>query len=270
MRRWLLPILLFGVCLLVFATQKVALFHNKYVPKERVVYYQLGNLNIPLRIQQFGKVDDLVYISLHDDEFTAVESTRQLLERHGGILIEIENNEKRNIRFRLGNGVYGIDPNRMFSQKGIAKSMDELGRVSTPAVREIEKFADRVLQLIPEDAECIIALHNNTDGQFSATSYAKGNKRQNEAEAVHINSEHDADDFFLTTDRKIFNALAAQNYNAVLQDNSSSVDDGSLSVYCGKNGLKYVNLETEHNKRDLYYSMMEELIQILKEPRRSR
>lgn len=264
MRKRILTILILTTGLLVFIGHKAGIYDRRYVPEVKFIYYKLGDRNVPLKVQQYGKNSDLVFVSLHDDESTSVEATRRILAEEGGLLIEVENYSRRNIRFRLNNGTYSVDPNRMFSRQGISKSLKEFGRAGTKAIEEVERFAERILQLIPEDAVCVIALHNNTHGRFSARTYAAGNERSREARKVYLNKEKDEDDFFLTTDEFLYEKLANRRYNVVLQENLEPVEDGSLSVYCGKMGIRYVNLETEHGKVDTYHEMMEDLVKELR------
>src|SRR5204863_7778372 len=138
-----------------------------YLPKEYSVYYKLGERVFQIKLIQYGNSRDRVYINLHDDEITAVNGAKKLLERKGGYLIKIENYKTRNIRFKLDGKYYTIDPNRMFSRAGIARSLIIFGTTSPKAIDEIEKFATRVLQLIPPNPSWIIALHNNTNGKYS-------------------------------------------------------------------------------------------------------
>lgn len=49
------------------------------------IFFPLGNSIIPIKTTQYGNNNELVYISLHDDESTSVEATRELLEREGGL-----------------------------------------------------------------------------------------------------------------------------------------------------------------------------------------
>ena len=119
--------------------------------------------------------------------------------------------------------------------------------------------------MIPEETICIIALHNNTPDHFSVTEYAPGNKRSGDSRKVFINAEQDADDFFLPTDRYLYENLAVKGFNTILQDNKNCTEDGSLSVYCGKKNIRYVNCETEHGKTLQYYEMIEALMAVLPE-----
>ena len=230
---------------------------------EKTIFYQLAENTIPIRIQQYGDKNDIVFINLHDDEVTSVDAARRILEEYGGMLIKIENNAQRNIRFRLGQFTYMVDPNRIFSKEGIKKSLGQLGRTSDKAIDEASKFGERILEIVPAQVECIIALHNNTPGQFSAIEYAPGNKRASDSKIVFINPEQDADDFFLTTDNELYEKLADKGYNTILQDNKNCAEDGSLSVYCGKKNVRYVNCETEHGKSGQYFQMMKTLFAVL-------
>ena len=50
--------------------------------------------------------------------------------------------------------------------------------------------------------------------------------------------------FFLCTDERDFEILAASPYNVVLQNRKPAADDGSLSRLAAARSLRYVNLET--------------------------
>ena len=233
---------------------------------EKTIFYKIAANTIPIKIQQYGDRTDIVFINLHDDEVTSVEAAKKILEEHGGMLIEIENDAQRNIRFRLGRYFYTVDPNRIFAKEGIKKSLEELGRTSATAIDEASKLGERIVDLIPDDAACVIALHNNTPGFFSAIEYTPGNKRGGDSKKVYIDPEQDTDDFFLTTDNSLYEKLSDKGFNTILQDNKNCTEDGSLSVYCGKRKIRYVNCETEHGKLDQYYQMMKALISSLGPP----
>lgn len=245
---------------------KLSFKKNRLTPTVKTIFLKMGNTTIPIKIQQYGERTDIVFLNLHDDEITSVDATKNILEKEGGRLIEIENNQKRNIRFQYGSLYYTVDPNRIFSKNGITKSLIENGRSSRKAIEESAKLAERILQLFPENPTCVVALHNNTPGMYSATSYAPGNKRSADARRVYINKTQDVDDFYLTTDEKLYEQLADAGFNIVLQDNKKCAEDGSLSVYCGKKNIRYVNLETEHDKPELYLEMMKKLISVLPAP----
>ena len=58
----------------------------------------------------------------------------------------------------------------------------------------------------------------------------------------------------------LYEKLADKGFDTILQDNKHCAKDGSLSVYCGKKSIRYVNCETEHGKTELYYEMVKTLI----------
>jgi hypothetical protein len=84
----------------------------------------------------------------------------------------------------------------------------------------------------------------------------QGNKRETDAKKVYVNSLQDADDLFLTTDSILYHRLAVKKYNSIWQDNENAQKDGSLSVYCGENGIRYLNCETEHGRTEQYLEML--------------
>ena len=52
---------------------------TKYTPTEKTFFYRLSDKTIPLKVQQYGSRTDIVFINLHDDEFTSVEATKKIL-----------------------------------------------------------------------------------------------------------------------------------------------------------------------------------------------
>lgn len=226
------------------------------IPRVTIIPCKLGDRTLQIKTYQYGNVKDFVYINLHDDEVTAVNGARKILEKKGGFLIRIENYRTRNIKFRLDGKYYTIDPNRMFSRTGIIHSLIIFGRTSDQAVNEVEKFANRILQLIPPHPAYVIALHNNSNGRYSINSFLPGGIHEKDAKLLYINPEKDADDIFLTTDSVLFQQLADEKYNAVFQDNEKAKKDGSLSIYCGEKNIRYVNCETEHGRQEQYDEMI--------------
>ena len=108
----------------------------------KTIYYPLGTGKILIKLTQYGEKENLVFISLHDDETTSVEATKGILEREGGLMIEIENKEKRDLKFKLGNIFYQVDPNRIFSLDGAAAALKENGRFNQIAAREVENWGN--------------------------------------------------------------------------------------------------------------------------------
>ena len=235
----------------------------RFVATEKTIFYKLGDRTIPIRVLQYGDVKNIICINLHDNENTSVEAARSVLELKGGTLIKIENNDQRVVRFKWRGVSYAFDPNRIFSRAGIEQTLKENKRTSQLAIEEIEKFAQRLLQLIPDNASCIVALHNNTNEAYSVRTYLSGNERKFDAKAVYADSLQDVDDIIFTTDSILYDKMANNGYNSIWQDNVHVRKDGSLSVYCGEKGKRYINIETEHGKFDQYAEMLTTLLAIL-------
>jgi hypothetical protein len=197
---------------------------------------------------------------LHDNEKTAVETAVQTISSYGGSFITIENEGRRNISFTLKGRKYSFDPNRIFTSEGRKQTLGSLGNYSQAAENELQDFARAILELVPAHA-VIIAIHNNTNHRFSITDY--NNERKTDALSIHINNEMDEDDFIITTDKKIYEKLVERNINAVLQDNERVKDDGSLSVYFGKEGRIYINIEAEHGHTREQTRMIYAVLEVL-------
>jgi len=238
-------------------------YHAAFIPAEKTIVHQLGDKTISFKVIQYGQSVNTCCINVHDNEKTAVEAARSLLEQQGGVLIKIDNNAQRIISFPFKGVVYSFDPNRIFSASGIRLTLKAKGKINPLAITEVEKFAAHLLQLVPDSASCIVALHNNTDGDYSVKSYLVGGKRHNDAKEVHEDSWQDVDDIALTTDEVLFNKMSALGYNSILQDNVKVDKDGSLSVYYGELNKRYINIETQFGKTIQYKEMLGKLLNVL-------
>lgn len=238
----------------------------RYKPSTRTIAHTIGNRTVIINVIQYGEPNGIYCINMHDNEGTAVLGAVPVLEMTGGTLIRVENFKQRVIKFRLNGVLYGFDPNRIYSRIGIGQTLRDNRNYSMKAVLEIEKFAGRLLSLIPDTAKCVIALHNNTNDLFSIKSYIPGGIRQKDAKAVYYNEAEDVDDIALTTDSLIYKVMADAGYNTIWQDNIKVKKDGSLSVYSGEKGIRYINIETEHGKVEQYRIMFEKLMSWLMAP----
>jgi hypothetical protein len=241
-------------------TQSTTLITPKYTPETRTIAHTLGNRTVVIKVIQYGEPNGIYCINMHDNEGTAVLGAVPVLERTGGTLIRVENFKQRVIKFRLNGVLYGFDPNRIYSRIGIGQTLRDNRNYSLKAVLEIEKFAGRLLALIPDTAICLIALHNNTNDLFSIKSYIPGGIRQKDAKAVYYNETEDVDDIALTTDSLVYQVMADAGYNSIWQDNIKAKKDGSLSIYSGEKGIRYINIETEHGKVEQYRIMFGKLM----------
>jgi hypothetical protein len=239
-----------------------------FAASEKTILHKLGDKTISLKVTQYGSGGTTCCINVHDDEATAVQAARTILEQKGGMLIRIENSAQRMISFPFKGVTYSFDPNRIFSGTGIKFTLKANGKINPLAVTEVEKFAAHLLQLIPDSASCVIALHNNTKGNYSIKTYQAGGNRQTDAIRVYADSWQDIDDIALTTDEKLFNKMSGFGYNSILQDNIKVTKDGSLSVYYGEQNKRYINIETQFGKTAQYKEMLSKLLYALDEEKK--
>jgi hypothetical protein len=211
------------------------------------------------------------FCNLHDDENTAVEAGLIVLGRRGGRLVELQHGGKRDIRFRLDGDTFSVDPNRIFTTEGVRRTLAKLSRHTTDAEHTVERFGKELLSIFSiEQTDAVIALHNNSEGAYSALSYKKGGNFASDAAAVFIKDGGDPDDFFFVTETAVFDALRRHGFNVVLQDNRRVTDDGSLSVYCGRLGVRYINVEAQHGHLAQQVAMILALQDVLHELGRAR
>jgi len=235
-----------------------------YIPVEKSTNIKIGDRSIIFHLLQYGEPTDVLYINLHANETTSLQAAKTFLEKYGGTLLYIENKEQRVIRFRLKGINYQFDPNRIYSKTGIEQTLRENKRYSKDAAAEIDKFSSQLLQLIPDSISCIVALHNNYDGGFSINSYLNGGERQKDAKSTYRDSLQDTDDIIITTDSLLFAKMSEKGCNSIWQDNVNAKRDGSLSIYCGENKIRYINIETEHGRSKQYLANLVQLSEILK------
>jgi hypothetical protein len=232
------------------------------VKSDEAVRLNVGDREVQALITK-GKPSNLVYFNMHDDEKTAANVARAFVKIEGGTFVELRHSGERLITFGLNGKSYKFDPNRIFTDAGIPKTLKLYGQTSPEAEKEVARFAKELIERFLDKAGVIVAMHNNTDGGFSAASYAKGGEYEKDTAEVFINPNNDLDDFFLVTENDFFGAIKTKDFNVVLQNNASVTDDGSLSVYCGRKGIKYVNVEAQHGHFDEQTRMLKELLPII-------
>lgn len=212
---------------------------------------QIGEAQVEIVAHETG-APGLTYVSMHDDENTAVAATLGTLRRRGGRLVEVRHTGERNLTFELGTAAHTFDPNRVFTDAGAEATLRDLGLFSEEALRNVRGFARRFLEIIDPEAlraavGLVVTVHNNKPaGRYSAESYRSGGDYEREAEVVRRKRETVPDDFFFVTDPRHYRLLQGGPFHVVLQDNAAMTDDGSLSVWAAREGLPYVNVEAQH------------------------
>ena len=197
------------------------------------------------------------FIWVHGDEKTAAILLKRHLKDNYGTAFLIENSERE----VFING-YVMDPNRIFSKAGAEKNLIKFnGKISKTAVdktvdliaNDKENFFDKI---IPPNGGLLIALHNNL------RDYSIDKEIPFSTEVSLKNSEHPHHhNFFICTNRDDYNLLSKSPYNVVLQDIQPKKDNGSLSWFIARKGVRFINIETRLG----YLSIQTKMLQYIED-----
>jgi hypothetical protein len=235
---------------------------SKGEPAWKKVPFQIGETTIRAHVTKSGR-NGLTMIALHEDEQTSVGAGRKVLERYGGRLIELVHSGDRRVAFSRDGQAYSFDPNRIFSESGVAATVRGNGVVGAEIHREVNRFAQEFVDYFRLRKErCLIALHNNGEGGLAITTYGPGGSGANDAEKVFSSPAIDPDNFFYVTDDRFFRFLADRGLNVVLQNNRTVQDDGSMSVFAGRYGIPYINVETQEGQLREQIEMLDAAIEV--------
>lgn len=229
---------------------------------QEVCSLRLGDSSVHVVIHSV-KGKDIHFLNLHDNENTSVEAAAEVMQRKGGRLTEIRHSGERLIRFSQGERTYEFDPNRMFSPAGRRATLNRYSKADAGAEQILRNFADSVLRLFGAGrVPCIVALHNNTEDDYSAKSYLPGAIYTADARKVFLEPGADTDDFVMVTRRKFYRFYKRRGINVVLQSKKPT-DDGSLSVYSEWNKIPYINIEAQEGHLEEQKRMIEATYHLL-------
>ncbi len=228
------------------------------------IAFQVGDTKVHAHVTQFG-TGSLTMVHLHEDERTSAEAGRAILEKQGGRLIQLVHSGRRRVTFSIDGARYSFDPNRIFTDAGVRKTVRGATPVPEKAYATVNQFASQFVRYFSlGKRRPLIALHNNGEGFLSIHSYAADGEYASEADRIDVESRADPDDFFYVTDERFFNRLAEKNFNVVLQNNRTPSDDGSLSVFAARHRIPYVNVEAQSGHLAEQIQMLEVTVQLVK------
>jgi hypothetical protein len=226
-----------------------------------------GSGRVEIQIYERQTAVGLKYFAPHNDEPTSIRAAKDVINQLGGRLVELFHGGRRDIQFSIdGERGYMFDPNRMFSDVGAKKSLEDRtpgGHSSPAAVAAVRRLARQCLnELRITEGGLVIGAHNNTytgpnDDSFSILSYCRDPDFRPVAELVHVNPCQEIDDFFFVTERSDYDYVVGKGYNAVLSKARPPQDNGSLGVYCALKRIPYANSEAQHGKVDFQKTMYE-------------
>ncbi|WP_133131163.1 protein tyrosine phosphatase [Legionella yabuuchiae] len=210
---------------------------------------KLGDETVTIHTIHQGK--GKVFVHVHQNETTALTAALAVIAKEHGTVITLKHSGQRNIVFHLAGKRYEFDPNRMFTDVGIKKTLAQFGPYSPAAHREVNKLAYQLKQLIPPGK--VIAVHNNRS--YSLNDYLPGHKLAKDAQALHYCDKGHYRNFYLVTKKQAFQRLINLKFNSVLQAKQAT-DDGSLSVYLANHD--YINVEAGYDQLAAQISMLQQ------------
>lgn len=215
--------------------------HESFTP------VHLGDETVTLQI--FERGHGKTFVHLHQNEITARRAAFMVVRAEGGLVLTLRHHGGRNIVFHDHGERYEFDPNRIFTEAGIKKTLLQGGNYSQRAHQLVEKLADEIKAALP--AGKIIAVHNNQS--YSMRDYYEGQSLAADASALHVAREQAYRNFYLVTQAIDFDRLKQLKMNSILQAEQPT-DDGSLSVYLG--ARQYVNVEAGYDALSMQLKML--------------
>jgi len=206
---------------------------------------RLGDAVVIVKQQFHGKGP--AFVHLHQNEKTALKAANAVVKGQGGSVLTLVHSGSRNVVFHLHHKRYEFDPNRIFTDVGIKKSLHQFGPYTPEAHREVKKLAEKIKVLLPKGK--IIAVHNNND--YSLKNYFPGQDHAADAQALNIRTPGYYRNFYLVTQRKDYRRL--RKFNSIWQA-FNVTDDGSLSVYLA--GDNYINVEAGYDQLAAQITML--------------
>ncbi len=196
------------------------------------------------------KPNNLKYLFIHDNEHTARKVSRYAIQKYGGTLYEVINNNKRNLQIVVDNHFIEYDPNRIFTRKGLKEDLisqnsghpDHVLKKALNDIRIVQNGLLRALDLHKESF--LISIHTNNRSSNLSIYYFQQEDFSDQF-LVSINKNHPLKNFFYTITYKDFLFFKSKKYNVVLQKESTICDDGSLSILTARKGINYVTLEVQ-------------------------
>ena len=207
----------------------------------------LGDSTVIIQQQQNGPGKS--FIHLHQNEITALKAAKVVVRTAGGSILTLIHPGGRNIVFHLHQKRYEFDPNRIFTDVGIKKTLVQFGHYTPEAHVEVKKLADRIKRLLPKGK--IIAVHNNES--YSLKNYFPGQDLASDAQAFNMHAQNHYRNFYLVTKQNDYFRLKKLKFNSIWQA-PRATDDGSLSIYLA--GNHYINVEAGYDQLAAQINML--------------
>ena len=205
---------------------------------------KLGESAVGVEIFRYDGEGKNVILHLHQNELPSLAAAKDVASELGGSVITISQAKAgRYKEFKFGNFTVKFDPNRIFTDIGIEKTLvfSQRGKIVKPdgetrrmAVQEVQKFRGVLLSIVDAEiaatgAKRLVVAHNNVAGE----------------KYFHVTRKEDG------------KALSAKGYSVTLEDLKDN--DGSLSVYfaTSRKTFSYLNVEAGYKDNAAQKQMLE-------------
>ena len=192
------------------------------------------------------------FVHVHQNEVTARLAALRVIKAQGGRLITLHHaGGERNVVFHLNRRRYEFDPNRIFTERGISKTLAMFSQDTPKAHAAVRRLALRIKAWLPRGK--IIAVHNTKS--YSWHDYRPGHALAANSRAMSRPRALSKSNFYLVTQKKDFVRLKRLPVNSILQVRHP-IDDGSLSVYMASR--RYINVEAGYHQLDAQIKLLKQ------------
>jgi len=240
---------------LLFASSLAVVF-----PEQQDIYLEVvGNKNSANR---------QVFFAPHENEHVINQYLAEKTHQEKGKFLVLRQAGQREISLSINNQTILVDPNRIFTLRGIKHSIKKLNPLLDISSKNFQQAVNRSYTLGQfivtkmgglNKQKTWLAVHNNTQGFKDDGKGGIGNvsmiryRYKLNSGAKYLSNltplVGDEDDLFFVTNKQDFMQMQAKGFNAVLQNpivtSDIEEDDGSLSVYAQMHGIRYINIEAE-------------------------
>lgn len=231
-------------------------------------YYPI-TAKLGFQLSRQWKHPKLIWFFIHNDEFDAYQVHHWAVLNLGGYGLSLKNNSNpkhRNIRFLVKHvGEMEMDPNRIFTQKGMIRNLKLINKKAMKSYRlrrkiipyawnHISKPSIRTLLIYWKKKIPLIALHNNR--LLNIIPF-----ENNTLYEVAVFEENPISSFIVTINKNYFNILKKHRINVVYQ--KKICHDGSLSDFALIKKFPYLNLETHIGDQELQKRMVYAVVYLL-------
>ena len=195
-----------------------------------------------------------------------MRAARALLQTHSGRLIELQAQGQRLVSFRIGLGAHTLDPNRIFTDDGLAATLRRLGPDSPAARAAGRTLREGFWRNSPPltgapwwrsttmTAKNTRSTTSSPAADWRATRPRSRRGRASSERVLHRNNAG------------LFAPLAADGFN-VVQQSAGATDDGSLSIWAHRAGRPYINVEAGEGRLAEQLGMLEAVARHFATPR---